>query len=106
MCSCVPVSLSSLVFLFLYPPRTRCMPTPLIECIPNFSEGRRPAVVEAIVAVIRAVPGIRVLHVTSDADHNRSVVTFAGATGAVEEAAFRAVAQAAQLINLDDHTGQ
>ena len=79
---------------------------PLIECVPNFSEGRRREVVDQIVEAVRAVPGTHVLDVELDADHNRSVVTFVGPPQAVAEAAYQATARAAQLINLDQHTGQ
>ncbi|MBN1965929.1 MAG: glutamate formimidoyltransferase, partial [Anaerolineae bacterium] len=79
---------------------------PLVECVPNFSEGRRPEVVAQIVAAIRAVPGVTVLDTSSDADHNRTVVTFAGAPEAAAEAAFAGIATAAQLINLDEHRGE
>lgn len=78
----------------------------LVECVPNFSEGRRPDVIEAIVASIQQVSGVNVLDLHTDADHNRSVVTFAGTPDAVVEAAFQAVAQAAALIDLDDHHGE
>ncbi|MGB8214090.1 MAG: glutamate formimidoyltransferase [Anaerolineales bacterium] len=81
------------------------MPNSLVECIPNFSEARRPDVVEAILAAITGVPGISLLNRSSDADHNRSVITFAGPPAAVEEAAFQAIRVAARLINLDQHTG-
>ena len=81
------------------------MPTPIIECIPNFSEGRRLEVVEAIKDAIASVKGVYVLNYSSDADHNRSVMTFVGAPDAVEEGAFQGIAKAAQLINLDEHTG-
>ena len=81
------------------------MPTPLVECIPNFSEARRPEVVEAILAAITSVAGISLLDHSSDSDHNRSVVTFAGPPAAVEEAAFRAIRRAAGLINFDQHSG-
>ena len=54
------------------------MPNPLVECIPNFSEARRPEVVEAIVAAIAGVPEIALLNQSSDNDHNRSVVTYLG----------------------------
>jgi glutamate formiminotransferase len=81
------------------------MPQPLIECVPNFSEGRRAEVVEQIVAAIRAVPGVLVLDVESDADHNRSVVTFVGAPAAVVDGALAGMAVAQQLINLDQHQG-
>ncbi len=78
----------------------------MIECIPNFSEGRRPEVIAAIARVIRVVPGVFVLDTHSDADHNRSVITFVGEAEAVAEAAFRAVEAAALLIDMDDHQGQ
>lgn len=81
------------------------MPTPLIECIPNFSEARRPEVVDQIVAAITSVEGARLLDRSSDLDHNRTVVTFAGPPEAVEEAAFRAIKLASELIDLDQHTG-
>ena len=81
------------------------MPTPLVECIPNFSEARRPEVVESILAAITGVAGISLLDHSSDSDHNRSVVTFAGPPAAVEEAAFQAIQTAAGLINLDRHSG-
>jgi glutamate formiminotransferase/formiminotetrahydrofolate cyclodeaminase len=81
------------------------MPAPLVECIPNFSEARRPEVVEEILSAIRAVDGIRVLDHHSDLDHNRTVVTYVGAPAAVEEAAFQGIRTAAGRINLDEHTG-
>jgi glutamate formiminotransferase/formiminotetrahydrofolate cyclodeaminase len=81
------------------------MANPLVECIPNFSEARRPEVVEAILAAITSVAEISLLNHSSDSDHNRSVVTFAGPPAAVEEAAFRAIRTAAGLINLDQHSG-
>lgn len=77
-----------------------------VECVPNFSEGRRAEVVEAIAAAIRSVEGIRVLDVEMDPNHNRSVITFVGAPHRVEEAAFRAVARAAQLIDMTQHRGE
>lgn len=77
----------------------------LIECIPNFSEARRPEVVQAIVEAITTVPGVRVLDVSSDLDHNRTVVTFVGDSAAVEAGAFAGLAKAAELIDLDQHTG-
>ncbi|MFN2167491.1 MAG: hypothetical protein ACK2U9_14650, partial [Anaerolineae bacterium] len=76
----------------------------IIEAIPNFSEGRRPEVVAALVEAIGA-PGVRVLHVTSDWDHNRTVITVAGAPEAVLEGLFRAVAEAARRINLLEQRG-
>jgi len=74
--------------------------SPLVECVPNFSEGRRADVVEAILASIRRVPGACVLDWSSDPDHNRSVVTMAGSPGAIEQAAFSAVECAAARIDL------
>jgi glutamate formiminotransferase/formiminotetrahydrofolate cyclodeaminase len=81
------------------------MPTAIVECIPNFSEARRPQVVEAILAAITGVTDISLLDHSSDNDHNRSVITYAGPPAAVEEAAFRAIRRAAGLINLDQHSG-
>lgn len=80
------------------------MSNPLVECIPNFSEARRPEVVEAIVAAIAAA-GVNVLDRHSDSDHNRTVVTFVGVPQAVEEAAFQGIRKAAELIDLNHHTG-
>jgi len=77
----------------------------LVECIPNFSEGRRPEVIEAIVGAIQAVTGVLVLNYSSDFDHNRSVVTFVGTPEAVGEAAFRAIQTASELIDLETHQG-
>lgn len=78
---------------------------PLVECIPNFSEGRRPEIVEQISDAVRRVPGIALLDFSSDADHNRSVLTFVGAPGAVEQAAFEAIRTAAELIDMTQHSG-
>ncbi|HTW45547.1 MAG TPA: glutamate formimidoyltransferase [Acidobacteriaceae bacterium] len=80
------------------------MSDPLIECVPNFSEGREPAVVEAIVAAM-AVDGVSLLDYSLDADHNRSVVTIAGAPAAVMEAAVRGAGMAAERINLTKQQG-
>lgn len=78
----------------------------LVECVPNFSEGRRTNVIAAIVAAMRAVPEARVLDVESDVDHNRSVVTLVGPPGAVQEAAFQGIKTAAAQIDLDMHRGE
>ncbi|MFO0775418.1 MAG: glutamate formimidoyltransferase [Nitrospiraceae bacterium] len=78
----------------------------LIECVPNFSEGRDPAVVQAFVDAVTSVPEVWLLHRTSDSDHHRSVLTFAGAPDAVGEAAYRAVAVAAKRIDLRTHRGE
>src|SRR5271170_5860918 len=77
----------------------------LVECVPNFSEGRETAKVDAIVAAMREVPGVYVLDRESDADHNRCVVTLAGEPEAVAEAALRGVGEAARLIDLTKHSG-
>src|ERR1700694_3951243 len=79
--------------------------TRLIECVPNFSEGRDPAKVEAIVAAMSSVPGVYVLDREMDADHNRCVVTLAGDPDAVAEAALLGVGKAAELIDLTKHQG-
>src|SRR5436190_18321169 len=78
----------------------------LVECVPNFSEGRRREVVDQILDSIAAVPGVTLLDREMDPDHNRSVVTFAGEPEPVGEAAFRAIAKAATLIDLNQHSGQ
>ena len=75
------------------------------ECVPNFSEGRDRALVDEIVKAVRGVPGALVLDVESDADHNRSVLTFVGGDEACAEAAFQACKRASQLIDLNHHKG-
>ena len=77
----------------------------LIECIPNFSEGRRPEVIDAIAAAVAGVDGVHLLDVQSDATHNRCVVTFVGHEGPIAEAAFRGIRTAADLIDLNHHDG-
>ena len=80
------------------------MPRPIVECVPNFSEGRRPDVLEALAAGIRG-PGVRLLDVSADPDHNRAVFTFVGEGEAVLEAAFRSAAVAVERIDLRAHQG-
>src|SRR5262245_57154667 len=82
------------------------MPTQLIECISNFSEAQRPEVIDQIVAAIQSVDDVKLLDRSSDLDHNRTVLTFAGSPFAVEEAAFRAIKTASELIDLDHHKGE
>ncbi|MCC7104941.1 MAG: glutamate formimidoyltransferase [Chloroflexi bacterium] len=77
----------------------------LVECVPNFSEGRRPAVVAEIEAAVRGIKGVWLLDRHADWAHNRTVLTFAGAPDAVAEAAFQAVATAAGLIDMGQHEG-
>ncbi len=78
----------------------------LVECVPNFSEGRDAAVYTAIADAIRSVRAVNVLDVSADPDHNRTVVTFVGKPADVEEAAFRGISKAAEHINLDYHEGE
>jgi glutamate formiminotransferase len=77
----------------------------MIECVPNFSDGRDPAVARALQAAIRSVAGVRLLDWHADPDHNRSVATLVGEPGVVVEAARRALAQAVRAIDLRRHLG-
>ncbi len=74
--------------------------------MPNFSEGRDAATIAEIEAAIRSVPGVLLLDVHSDPDHNRSVITFAGEPQAVLEGALRAADRAVDLIDLNFHDGE
>ncbi len=78
---------------------------PIVECVPNFSEGRDRAKIDAIVAAITSVPGAVVLDVDPGAETNRTVVTFVGAPEDVLEGAFRGIAEAARLLDMRAHTG-
>jgi glutamate formiminotransferase len=94
---------------FLLPDRSAdhypfLMPKTLVECVPNFSEGRDPAVVDAIVEAMK-LPGVYLLDREMDADHNRCVITLVGEREAIAEAAIRGVGKAAELIDLTRHTG-
>jgi len=80
------------------------MPNTLVECVPNFSEGRDAAKVDAIVAAMK-IPGVYLLDREMDADHNRCVITLVGEREAIEEAAIRGVGKAAELIDLNTHQG-
>ncbi len=77
----------------------------LVECVPNFSEGRDAAKVDAIVAALLSVPGVSLLDREMDADHNRCVITLVGPKEAIGEAALRGVGKAAELIDLTKHKG-
>jgi glutamate formiminotransferase len=79
---------------------------PLLESVPNFSEGRRRDVIDGIVNAAASVPGTRILDVHSDADHNRSVLTIVGEPDAVQEAVMNAVRKATETIDLRTHTGE
>lgn len=78
----------------------------LIECVPNFSEGRRPEVVAAIRDAIASVAGVSILDASSDESHNRSVITLVAPAEVVVDAAFQGIRTAAQLIDLRQHTGE
>jgi glutamate formiminotransferase len=80
------------------------VPNTLVECVPNFSEGRDAAKVDAIVEAMK-IPGVYLLDREMDADHNRSVITLVGEREAIEEAAIRGVGKAAELIDLTRHEG-
>ncbi len=77
----------------------------IVECVPNFSEGRDKQVIEQIVGAIKSVSGTQVLSVEMGADVNRTVVTFIGSPEAVKEAAFQAIKKAAELIDMRKHKG-
>lgn len=78
----------------------------LVECVPNFSDGRRPEVIAAITDAIGSVDGAVMLDVSSDVSHNRTVVTFVAPVECAVEAAYRGVAKARELIDLTSHTGE
>ena len=80
------------------------MPSTLVECVPNFSEGRDPAKIDAIVDAMK-IPGVYLLDREMDSDHNRSVVTLVGEREAIQEAAIRGVGKAAELLDLTKHQG-
>src|ERR1700722_15805240 len=81
------------------------MPRQLVECVPNFSEGRDAARMDAIVQAVQSVPEVVLLDRESDADHNRCVLTFVGPPAAVAEAALRSVEKAVALIDLTQQQG-
>ena len=78
----------------------------IVECVPNFSEGKDAAKIREIVQAVTSVPGIMLLDTHSDADHHRSVLTFAGEPEAVLEAAFLSARKAVELIDLNEHLGE
>jgi len=79
---------------------------PLVECVPNFSEGRKPEIVQRIVDAIGVVDAACVLDTHIDPDHNRSVITFVAPPNMIVEAAFRAVTRATELIDMRQHKGE
>ncbi|HEX2522913.1 MAG TPA: glutamate formimidoyltransferase [Terriglobia bacterium] len=77
----------------------------VVECVPNFSEGRDRAILDQIVAAIQSIPGLFVMDIEMDADHHRSVITFVGEKEQIGEGALRAIGKAAELIDLNRHSG-
>ena len=80
--------------------------TAIVECVPNFSEGRDAAIIDSIGAAVRTTAGVTLLSVEPDKDYNRTVVTFVGSPDGVVEAAFRATAVAAETIDMAGHSGE
>jgi len=78
----------------------------IIECVPNFSEGRRQDVIDEIISSITIVEGVRLLDHEADPDHNRAVITFIGEPDPVKHAAFNAVQKASELIDMEQHKGE
>ena len=78
----------------------------IVECVPNFSEGRDRAKIEQIIAEVRKVPGVKLLDVATDADHNRTVLTFVGQPQPARRAAYDAIARAVSIIDMTGHKGQ
>src|SRR5690242_3709063 len=82
------------------------MPAPLVECVPNFSEGRDQATLAALRSALTSVAGVRLLDVQADTSHNRAVFTLVAPPVAAAEAAFRAMRVARDRIDLTRHTGE
>ena len=82
------------------------MPSPLVECVPNFSEGRNAATIDALRRALSSVPGVRLLDVQADAAHNRSVFTFVAPPDASVEAALAAMHVATERIDVSRHSGE
>jgi glutamate formiminotransferase len=78
----------------------------LMQCVPNFSEGRRQDVIDQVAGAVKGVAGVRLLDVSPNPDHNRTVLTFVGAPDAVAEAAFAATAEAVRLIDMEQQKGE
>src|SRR5713226_1280615 len=78
----------------------------LVECVPNFSEGRRRDVIDAIADEVRTTAGARLLDVQADESHNRCVITFVGDLRAVATAALAASRRALELIDMNTHRGE
>ncbi len=78
----------------------------IVECVPNFSEGRNLEVIEALAAAARSIPGVMLLDYSADASHNRSVFTLAGDPAQIEEAAFQLCRLASETIDMTKHSGE
>lgn len=78
----------------------------IIECVPNFSEGRDANIINQIKGAVEGVPNVKLLHVDPDGDYNRTVITFAGRPEGVRDAAFKAIAKAAELIDMSRQKGE
>ena len=78
----------------------------LVECVPNFSEGRRKSIVDSIVEAISSVKGVKILDVEMDENHNRSVVSFSSPSDSAVEAAFQGIKKASELIDMTRHSGE
>src|SRR5207247_549717 len=86
--------------------RSASVPAPLVECVPNFSEGHNSGTLDALEGAITAVPGVKLLDVQADPAHHRSVFTFVAPPDAALEAALRAVRVATERIDLTKHAGE
>jgi glutamate formiminotransferase/formiminotetrahydrofolate cyclodeaminase len=82
------------------------MTAKIVECVPNFSEGRDEAKIKAIADAVTSAPGAKLLHVDPGPGANRTVITFIGTPEAAAEAAFRAIAKAAEVIDMREHQGE
>jgi glutamate formiminotransferase len=78
----------------------------IIECVPNFSEGRDTSKIEQITAEVEKVPGVKLLDVAPDAHHNRTVLTFVGGPDSIKKASYNAIARAVEIIDMTKHQGQ
>ncbi|KUO48910.1 MAG: glutamate formiminotransferase [Desulfitibacter sp. BRH_c19] len=78
----------------------------IVQCVPNFSEGTNQEIISKILEVITSVEGVKLVDYSSDASHNRSVVTFLGEPQAAKRAAFKAIEKAKELINMEEHKGE
>lgn len=77
----------------------------LVECVPNFSEGRNKEIIETIIDEVRRTEGVKLLDYSSDKDHNRTVVTFVGSPEETKEAAYKLIKRASELIDMSKHQG-